>query len=141
MTRFLTVYVKTSRPLRASPGLGRLAIDVGTRPSWTVRPPGWSDDEFGRFEIDRRKLADSDDRLAKHRSALEAGADPTVVRSWISEVQGERLAAERALAAAQPSGRALTPDELRAVIEGMEDIAAVPDGLTCQQADQRLAAR
>ena len=33
-------------------------------------------------------------------AALEAGADPTVVTGWISEVQGERLAAERALAAA-----------------------------------------
>lgn len=35
-------------------------------------------------------------QLAKHRAALEAGADPMVVAGWMAEVQGERLTAERA---------------------------------------------
>jgi site-specific DNA recombinase len=84
-------------------------------------------EDVAAAEAARRKLADCDDRLTKHRSALEAGADPTVVTGWISEVQGERLAAERALAAARPSSAALTADELRSLIEGLGDVAAVLD--------------
>ena len=72
---------------------------------------GPADEDTAAVEGARRRLADCDDRLTKHRSALEAGADPTVVTGWISELQGERLAAERALAAAQPSSGAVTADE------------------------------
>ena len=80
-------------------------------------------EDVAAVEAAHRMLADCDDRLAKHRSALEAGADPTVVSGWISEVQGKRLAAERTLAAAQPSGGVLSPAELRQLIEGLGDVA------------------
>lgn len=32
----------------------------------------------------RRAVADFDDRLRKHRAALEAGADPAIVSGWIA---------------------------------------------------------
>jgi hypothetical protein len=73
----------------------------------------------------RRKLADCDGRVGKHRAALEAGADPVVVSGWIAEVQGERLAAERALASAQPPSGTLSPDELRELVEGLGVVAGV----------------
>jgi hypothetical protein len=38
----------------------------------------------------REGLRHCDERLAKYRAALEAGADPSVVASWIAEVQAER---------------------------------------------------
>jgi len=44
-------------------------------------------------------------------AALEAGADPATVAAWTREVQGQRLAAERALAPAAP-GSAITPTGL-----------------------------
>jgi len=66
-------------------------------------------------EATRRQLADCDVRLAKYRAALEAGADPATVAAWTREVQGQRLAAERALAAAAPA-RAITPTGLRGAV-------------------------
>jgi site-specific DNA recombinase len=56
------------------------------------------DEDTAGLDAARRLLADCDARLAKYRSALEGGADPTVVATWIAEVQGERIAAERVLA-------------------------------------------
>jgi hypothetical protein len=59
-----------------------------------------SDDvDDAKVEVARRKLAACNDRLKKYRAALDSGADPVVVAGWMSEVQGERLAAEAVLAA------------------------------------------
>ncbi|MHB8466516.1 MAG: recombinase family protein [Acidimicrobiales bacterium] len=73
-------------------------------------------DEVAAAKLDaaRRQLTDCEARLARYRSALEAGADPTVVAGWTREVEGQRLAAERTLAEA--SGHmAVTPEEIRAL--------------------------
>jgi site-specific DNA recombinase len=35
----------------------------------------------------RRQLADRDRKLARHRAALEAGADPLMVTEWMSEIR------------------------------------------------------
>ena len=50
----------------------------------------------------RKKLTDCDQRLAKYRQAVEAGAEATVVAGWMAEVRGERLRAEGDLVAATP---------------------------------------
>ncbi|MEA2504442.1 MAG: hypothetical protein QOG36_1485, partial [Actinomycetota bacterium] len=50
----------------------------------------------------KRKLAGCDARLGEYRSALEAGAHPSAVASWMTKVRGERLAAEEALKRATP---------------------------------------
>lgn len=46
----------------------------------------------------RQEIADCDAKLRQHRTALEAGADPVLVTSWMKETQ-----ARRALAEARPS--------------------------------------
>jgi hypothetical protein len=46
-----------------------------------------------------------------------------VVATWIAEVQGERLAAERILAGARRTP--MTPDDVRALLEGPGDLSAV----------------
>jgi len=67
---------------------------------------GDADDESeARAEASRRKIADCDQRLAKYRQTLDAGADATVVAGWMAEVQGERLRAEQELGAAVPGGK------------------------------------
>jgi site-specific DNA recombinase len=38
-------------------------------------------------DADRRQLADRDRKLARHRAALEAGADPLMVTEWMSEIR------------------------------------------------------
>ena len=85
-------------------------------------------EDIAAVEAAHCRLADCDGRLLKHRAALEAGADPVVVSGWIAEVQGERLAAERALAAGQPSGGVLSPTDIREIVEGLGDVATVLEG-------------
>jgi hypothetical protein len=82
---------------------------------------GASEADHARIGAAQRKLADCDRRLAGYQKTLDAGADPVIVAGWISQVQGERLRAERDLAAAQPSGR-LTPKQARSLVEGLKDI-------------------
>jgi hypothetical protein len=74
---------------------------------------GPTDEDAARRDDAQRRLDDCDARLAKYRTALENGADATVVATWIAEVQGERLCALRALNDA-PDALA-TADEMRAL--------------------------
>ena len=85
---------------------------------------GANDVDHARIEAATRKVADCDQRLAKYRQTLDAGADPVVVAGWMSEVQGERLKAEREIGVAQP-GRQLTKKQIRALVASLKDIAAV----------------
>jgi hypothetical protein len=74
-------------------------------------------------EAARRKLEDCDDRLVKYRAALDNGADPTIVATWIAEVQVDRQMAERTL---QSTGAAvLTVEDVRAIVEELGDLASV----------------
>jgi DNA invertase Pin-like site-specific DNA recombinase len=72
----------------------------------------------------RQVLVDCDARLARYREALEAGTDPAVVARWISEVQAERRAAEEELRQRRPAA-ALSEDDIRAMIESLEDLVGV----------------
>jgi site-specific DNA recombinase len=74
-----------------------------------------------RAEAARRKLADCDHRLDRYRSALEADADPTVVASWIAEVNVDRLAAERELQAVAATSTTVSEAELRDLIGDAAD--------------------
>ena len=64
-----------------------------------------------RRDAARRQLAECEARLAKYRSAIEAGAEPAVVAGWTRDVEGQRLAAQRTLAEAAHS--ALTHEEIK----------------------------
>jgi NADH dehydrogenase/NADH:ubiquinone oxidoreductase subunit G len=46
----------------------------------------------------RRTIAECDRKLARHRAALEAGADPALVVAWSHQVQQQRTAAQAQLA-------------------------------------------
>jgi hypothetical protein len=81
----------------------------------------------------RRTLSACDERLQRYRLALEEGADPAVVATWIAEVQGERLAAERTLADRHPQ---MTPDDVRELMEALTNVASV-----LSTADPSLKAR
>jgi hypothetical protein len=86
---------------------------------------GDADEESeARAEAARRKIEDCDQRLAKYRQTLDAGADATVVAGWMAEVQGERLRAEQELGAALP-GEQLTKDQIRRLVLQLRDIASV----------------
>ncbi|MFI2030566.1 recombinase family protein [Streptomyces buecherae] len=79
----------------------------------------------------RAKIADCDAKLATHRAALEAGADPTVVTQWIAETQ-----AHRARAAAE-LGRTVTAQGGRMTREDIAELVRAAGELTevIRQAD------
>jgi site-specific DNA recombinase len=74
-----------------------------------------------RREQAKRQLADAGRKLAKHREAIEAGVDPRLVSTWISETQATKLRAEAILRDTAPT----VPSErhLRAAVEEVTDLA------------------
>ncbi len=71
-----------------------------------------------------REVAECDARLRQHRAALEAGADPVLVTSWMSETQARRAVAEARLR--KPSGRRrMTRDEITSLVTALGDVIRV----------------
>jgi site-specific DNA recombinase len=74
----------------------------------------------------RATLAECNTKLARHRAALEAGADPTIVTGWIAEVEAER---RRLLAVLnQPTPRPvqrMTTDQISDLVTKLGDIIGV----------------
>jgi site-specific DNA recombinase len=64
-------------------------------------------------------------RLARYRAALDAGADPTVVQQWITEVQAEKAVAQAELRDRAGGRRVMTADEIKIIIDAIPGIAAV----------------
>jgi site-specific DNA recombinase len=78
---------------------------------------------------DEAIIAACDAKLARYRAALDAGADPTVVTTWIAETQTERQQAQTRQAQARtgPSPLAdeitrLTEAQLTAIIDELADL-------------------
>ena len=71
-----------------------------------------------------RTLEECDHKLARHRAALEAGADPQLVATWMTEVQARRA---EALTRSQTvtTRRPMTRDEIHTLIENLGDIRQV----------------
>lgn len=69
----------------------------------------------------RRVIEEADQALARHRAALEAGADPQLVTRWMAETQARRA---EALTKARPAARLrkLTKDEIRQLTVDLGDI-------------------
>ena len=76
-------------------------------------------------EAARGRIADCDERLARYRAALDAGADVSVVAAWIAEVEAERNAAARDLARGEAgSADHLSPQQIAALVARLGDVAA-----------------
>ncbi len=79
-----------------------------------------------KTDAPRRRLAACDRRVTRYRAALDSGADPSVVTTWVAEVQAERVAAEVELdrAAGYNHGR-LPWDQLAAPVNGLGNLLDV----------------
>ena len=60
----------------------------------------------------------------QHRAALEAGAAPAIVATWMAEVQAQRTLAE-AMLAKNPKPRRMTREEIAAMVTALHDIMNV----------------
>lgn len=73
-------------------------------------------------------LEEYDRKLARHRAALEAGADPVLVTEWIQEVQRERQLAEAQIDASgrdSPTRRRMTRTEITEVVEHLGGLTRI----------------
>jgi site-specific DNA recombinase len=80
--------------------------------------------EEARLSAARRRIRECDTKLARYRSALEAGTDPSIVNGWIEEVKLERRAAELELRRKTGENH-LTSEEIRSLIEQLKGIVGV----------------
>ncbi|WP_280382768.1 recombinase family protein [Nocardia wallacei] len=73
-------------------------------------------------------LAECDQKLARHRAALEAGADPKLVAEWTREVQRERdVVANRitAINAQVATTHKMNPEEIRQLVDNIGGLLAI----------------
>ncbi len=76
----------------------------------------------------RRTLDKCDRKLARHRAALEAGADPALVAAWSRDVQAQRVTAQAQLASISTkpgAGRRMTRDEIRGLVDAFGGLLRV----------------
>ncbi|WP_186382490.1 zinc ribbon domain-containing protein [Amycolatopsis rhizosphaerae] len=71
-----------------------------------------------------RTVEECDRTLARHRAALEAGADPQLVASWMAETQARRA---EALSRSAPgtARRKMSQEEIQALVDGLVSIRQV----------------
>ena len=75
-------------------------------------------------EAAKREVSECDAKLRQYRAALEAGADPVLVTSWMNETQAKRAAAEARLRAST-GRRRMTRDEITSLVTALGDVLGV----------------
>ncbi|MDQ3306631.1 MAG: hypothetical protein M3535_11785, partial [Actinomycetota bacterium] len=88
-----------------------------------------------RAEAARRTVADSEERLARYRAALDSGGDPAIVGGWIAEAAADKACAEQELRAVGPPEQATA----RNVLELIDRLGPIGERLA--SADPVLKAR
>ena len=74
-------------------------------------------------EAARRTIEDCNTKLTRYRAALDTGADPAVVTSWIAQTQAEKTTAERALRETrQDREQALKREHISDLVETLGDV-------------------
>jgi site-specific DNA recombinase len=80
--------------------------------------------DTGDHEEAARKIAQCDAKLAQYRAALDAGASPATVATWIAETEAEKAGYQLGIRQAVPRPR-MTEAEIKAVVGKFADLAAV----------------
>jgi site-specific DNA recombinase len=100
-------------------GVRASALRAAIRDLADARPVGTAADQ----EI-ARKITECDWKLAQYRAALDAGATPVTVATWIAETEAER--ATYSLAMNRPAARPrMSEAEIKAVADKLADVARV----------------
>lgn len=82
-------------------------------------------------DVYREVIAGCDAKLARYRAALDAGADPAVVSTWITQTQAERQQAQQALdqqSVSAASQTRLTEADLTQIIDELGDLTTALRG-------------
>jgi site-specific DNA recombinase len=71
-----------------------------------------------------RKIAECDRKLAGYRATLDAGADPRIVATWITETEAEK-ARHQLSALPAATARRMSEAEIKSIVDRLADIARV----------------
>lgn len=85
--------------------------------------PGTTRDTSGDEEA-ARKIAECDRKLAQYRAALDAGASPATVATWIAETEAEKAGYRLSTRPAVPRPR-MTEAEIRTIVGKLAQVASV----------------
>ncbi len=100
--------------------------DTITRMTASQPPPSPDD---SALHAAHARLADCDTKLAGYRAALDAGADPTVVTGWITEVQSQRRKIQEQLSTPRPQPtKTMTREHITTLIQQLGDITTALAG-------------
>jgi site-specific DNA recombinase len=80
--------------------------------------------EAGAREEVARKIAKCDRKLTQYRAALDAGASPATVATWIAETEAEKASYELGVRKAAP-GRRMSEEEITAIVDKFAELAQV----------------
>lgn len=72
----------------------------------------------------RAVIADCDSKLATHRAALEAGADPALVSGWIAETQARGAKAAAVLTSTFERPARMSREAIGELVRSVSDLAA-----------------
>lgn len=72
-----------------------------------------------------RVIEECDQKLARHRAALEAGADPVLVARWMADTQARRAEAAARSQTANGKKRRMTLEEIQMLVTALGDIRDV----------------
>jgi site-specific DNA recombinase len=72
-----------------------------------------------------RVIADCNDKVARYRAALDAGADPALVTQWIAEIQASRAVAQTTVRKSKEHAVVMTREEISVMIDQLGDIRTV----------------
>lgn len=75
----------------------------------------------------RQAIAECDQKLARHRAALEAGADPAMVAGWSSEIYRDRaiLVAQLGATTNHAPAQRMNRDEIQQIVNALGGLLAV----------------
>jgi site-specific DNA recombinase len=74
-----------------------------------------------------RQIAECDRKLVQYRAALDAGASPATLATWIAEAEAEKAGCQLSTCKPAPRPR-MTEAEIRSVIDKLAEVAAVLHG-------------
>ncbi len=89
-----------------------------------AQQPGTTRDAHDHEEA-ARKIAECARKLAQYRAALDAGASPATVATWIAETEAEKASYALAMRRTATRRPRMTEAEIKAIVDKFADIAAV----------------
>ncbi|MBO3736548.1 hypothetical protein [Actinoplanes flavus] len=73
----------------------------------------------------RQTIEGCDNRIKRYRAALDAGGDPTLIASWISETSAERDNATAALRLSEAPPQQINEGQTAAIVDGLGSLLTV----------------